>query len=440
MLGYGFPTVSSPRRLRRFRDRIPWLGVVTAPLLIGVLGYRPSLMVDGLPQNDSLQGQIFILIGTSPDQLFDSFSRQTAEKRLSILVDSFRVNHSKVRIQVQTLPASDLSNVLLRRNRAGLSPDLVIVHSETAQALQQQKLIQPQAYPPGQLAHLNHFALRSLRLADGRFLALPISLYPQVACYNRKRLPTPPTTIKELLPPASQIRIGLAMQFTEMAWTLGSLGALDSVIAIASGQPPTPTQKQPIAAWLSWLRGPELQQRTVFQASPDGLLDEMGAGRLDWMPCRGYDLYRLRSQLGKALALAPLPSGPGGSASPLTVAQVIAFGVNSNPNQRRIAKTFVAASIDPVNQRAISMHSEGALSAWNILNLQKPSSPDMGVMMASATHPGVSGLFGKLVNANRRSDGSMQNVFNRFIYGEIEISKTVDALIQMLRPVSPQLP
>jgi len=107
VLGYGFPTVSSPRRLRRFRDRIPWLGVVTAPLLIGVLGYRPSLMVDGLPQNDSLQGQIFILIGTSPDQLFDSFSRQTAEKRLSILVDSFRVNHSKVRIQVQTLPASD---------------------------------------------------------------------------------------------------------------------------------------------------------------------------------------------------------------------------------------------------------------------------------------------------------------------------------------------
>ena len=440
MLRYGFPAVNPPRRLRRFRDRLPWLGVATAPLLIGILGYRPSVLVDGLPQNDSLQGQIFILIGTSPDQRFDSFSRQTAQKRLSILLDSFRANHSKVRIQVQTLPASDLSNVLLRRNRAGLSPDLVIVQGEAAQALQQQKLIKPQAFPPGQVAHLDHFALRSLRLADGRFLALPISLYPQVACYNRKRLPTPPTTIKELLAPASQIRIGLAMQFTELAWTLGSLGALDSVMAIASGQPPTPTLKQPIAAWLSWLRGPELQQRTVFQASPDGLLDEMGAGRLDWMPCRGYDLYRLRSRLGQALALAPLPSGPGGSASPLTVAQVIAFGVNSNPNQRRIAKAFVAASIDPVNQGAISMHSEGVLSAWNILNLQKNSSPDKAVMMASITHPGVSGLFGKLINANRRSDGHMQNVFNRFIYGEIEISKTTDALIQMLRPISPPLP
>ncbi len=440
MLRLGFLAVNQPRSLRRFRDRLPWLGVATAPLLIGLSGYRPSLLVDGLPQNDSLQGQIFILIGTSPDQNFDSFSRQNAEKRISILLDSFQVNHSKVRIQVQTLPASNLSNVLLRRNRAGLSPDLVIVQGETAIALQQQKLIQPQAFSPGQLAHLDHFALRSLRLADGRFLALPIGLFPQVACYNRKRLTTPPTTIKELLAPASQIRIGLTMQFTELAWTLGSLGALDSVMAIASGQPPTPTLKQPIAAWLAWLRSPELQQRTVFQASPDGLLNEMGAGRLDWMPCRGYDLYRLRSQLGPALALAPLPAGPGGQASPLTVTQVIAFGVNSNPNQRRIAKAFVAASIDPVNQRAVSMHSEGELSAWKNLNQGKPSSPDMAVMMASNTHPGVGGLIGKLVNANTRSNGHMQNVFNRFIYGEIEMSKTTDGLIKMLRPASPALP
>ena len=429
-----------PRIHPRVRGLLPWLGVAFAPLLIGVSGYRSSLLVDGLPQSDALKGQIFVVVGLSKDELFDSITRKNSEKSLEILLDGFRSIHPQVRIQVQTLPGSDLTDALLRRNRAGLSPDLVIVKGLTARALQQQKLIQPQAFPPGQLAHLDQYSLRSLRLADGRFLALPIGLYPQVACYNRKRLPTPPTTIQQLLAPPSQVRIGLPMQFSELAWTLGSIGALDSVMAIASGQPPTATLKQPIAAWLAWLRSPELQQRTVFQSSPDGLLGEMGAGRLDWMPCHGYDLYRLRSQLGPALALAPLPSGPGGQASPLTIERVIAFGVNSSPNQMRVAKAFVASSIDPVNQRALSLQSQEELSSWNTLNLGKPSSDEMAVMVAANANQNVSGLFNKVANANMRSNGQMQNVLNRFIYGEIEAHKATDELIRMLRPESPLLP
>ena len=438
LLRLGFLAVNPHRIHPHFRASLQWLGVAIAPMLIGLSGYRPSLLVDGLPQRDALKGQIFVLIGTSPDERFDSFSRENAERHLAILLDAFRDIHPHARVQVQTLPQSALINVLARRNRAGLSPDLVIVLGETAMALQQQKLIQPQAYMPGQLAHLDQDSLNRLRLGDGRYFGLPIGLLPQVACYNRERIPIPPTTIKQLLAPASQVRIGLPMQFSELAWSLGSLGALDSVMAITSGQPPTASLKQPVATWLGWLRSPELQQRTVFQASPDGLLDEMGAGRLDWMPCRSYDFYRLRRQLGSALAVASLPSGPGGQASPFTIERIIAFGINSSPNQRRIAKAFVATSIDPVSQRALSLRSQQELSSWKNLNLAKPSSPILAVMMASNVQSGINRrLNQKIANANMRTNGQMQNILNRFIYGEIETSRATNILIEMLRPVSP---
>ena len=425
----------------RFCARRPWVGVAIVPMLIGLSGCRPSLLAHGLPRNDVSKGQIFVLVGLSSDERFDSLTRKDAEKRLAILLDGFRSIHPQVRVQVQTLPSSDLIDVLIRRNRAGLSPDVVIVRGKTAMALEQQKLINPQTYPPGQLAHLDQGALHRLHLGDGRFLGLPIGLFPQVACYNRKRLPIPPATIKELLSPASQVRIGLPMQLSELTWTLGSLGALDSVMAMTLGQPMTATLKQPVAAWLSWLRSPELQQRTVFQVSQDRLLDEMGAGRLDWIPCRGYDFDRLRRQLGPALAVAPLPSGPGGQASPFTIERVIALGVNSSPNQRRIAKDFVAFSINPVSQRAIALRSQQELSVLTHLNLETSSSPILTALMASNIQSGVNRQLNlKIINADIRSDGQMQNVFNRFLYGEIETSKVIDTLIEMLRPVSSRLP
>jgi arabinogalactan oligomer/maltooligosaccharide transport system substrate-binding protein len=424
-----------------FRHLRPWVGVAIAPILMGLSGCRPKDWVHGLPQNDALRGQIFVLVGLSPDERFDSHTRKDAERRLAILLEGFQSIHPQVRVQVQTLPASDLIDVLSRRNRAGLSPDVVIVRGEAAMALQQKHLIQPQAYPPGQLAHLDRSALHQLHLGDGRYLGLPIGLFPQVACYNRERLPTPPTTIKALLDSATQVRIGLPMQFTELSWTLGSLGALDSVMAIASGQPPTATLRQPIAAWLSWLRSPELQQRTVFQASQDGLLGEMGAGRLDWMPCRGYEFDRLRRQLGPALAVAHLPAGPGGPASPYTIKRVIALGVNSSPNQRRIAQAFLSFGINPVSQRALALRSQQELSVLTNLNLDASPSPVVGALMASNLQSGTNRqLNQKIVNADLRSDGQLQSVLNRFLYGEIETPKATDALIEMLRPVASQLP
>lgn len=430
-----------PRIHPRLCARRPWVGVAIAPMLIGLLGCRPSQLAHGLPQNDALKGQIYVLIGTSKDERFDSLARNDAEKRLSILLDTFRGLHPQVRVQVQTLPAFDLGDVLLRRNRAGLSPDLVIVRGSTAMALQQQNLIQPQAYPPGPLAYLDQGSLHRLRLDDGRFLALPIGLFPQVACYNRKRLPTPPTTIQDLLAPASQARIGLPLQLSGLAWSLGSLGALDSVKAIASGQPPTETLKQPIAAWIAWLRSPELQQRTVFQASQNGLLDQMGAGRLDWMPCHGYDFDPLRRQLGPAFAVAPLPSGPGGAASPVTIERVIALGVNSSPNQRRIAKAFVAFSINPVSQRALALRSQQELSVLNNLNLETTPSPILAAMIASNRQSnGNLRLNQTIINADIRSQGQMQYMLGRFIYGEIEIPKATDAFVETLRPFSSRLP
>lgn len=441
MLRFGFLAVKSPRFRLRLCARRPSVGVALASVIIGLLGCRPSQLAHGLPQNDPLKGQIFVLIGTNPDERFDSLARNDAEKRLSILLDTFRGLHPQVRVQVQTLPASDLGDVLLRRNRAGLSPDLVIVRGSTAMALQQQNLIQPQAYPPGQLAYLDQGSLYRLRLDDGRFLALPIGLFPQVACYNRKRLPTPPTTIQDLLAPASQARIGLPLQLSGLAWTLGSLGALDSVNAITSGQPPTETLKQPIAAWLAWLRSPELQQRTVFQASQNGLLDQMGAGRLDWMPCHGYDFDRLRRQLGPAFAVAPLPSGPGGAASPFTIERVIALGVNSSPNQRRITKAFVAFSINPVSQRDLALRSQQELPVLSNLNLETSPSPILAAMIVSNRQSnGNRRLNHTIINADIRSQGQIQYMLGRFIYGEIEIPKATDAFVETLRPFSPRLP
>ncbi len=425
----------TPHRSRLGRSRALLLGVVIG---LGLTACRPDPNSFGLTSNGSLRGRIFVLVGMSPDERFDSLSRKHAEMRLAIVLDDFRRIHPLVRAQVQTLPETELNEVLLRRNRAGLSPDVVIVKGGTAIALQQKNLIRPLTDPSSLHAHLDQGSLQRLRLGDGRLVGLPIGLFPQLACYNRQRLSTPPTTLQELLAPhPNPIRIGLPMELSGLAWTLGSLGASKSVLAIASGQPPTPEIRQPLAAWLAWLRSPELQQRTLFKATQVELVDEMVAGGLDWIPCRGSDLFRLRNRLGPALAVATLPAGPGGRASAITIERVIALGMNSSPNQSRIAKALIDFSINPVSQRSLALRSEEELSVLTDLNFAKTKSPALAAMLAANVQSDVDRRLAVVIdNADRRVNGDLQSALSRYLFDEIDSATATDSLINYLRPLS----
>jgi hypothetical protein len=112
---------------------------------------------------------------------------------------------------------------------------------------------------------------------------------------------------------------------------------------------------------------------------PEELSQGLISGRLDWIPCYSLTLMTLKSAMGNRLGVSALPSGPGGSPSPLNTLQVLAFGLDSSERQRANSMAFARLIMDPVLQRRVVLQSEEVLSVNRFVQIPVASS---GVLAA----------------------------------------------------------
>jgi len=225
-----------------------------------------------------------------------------------------------------------------------------------------------------------------------RFRALPLLVQPTVACYNRKRVPTPPRTLDQLVSQASGgQKMGLPLELRELLWTATGFRAqqplfllLENKTRIRSTEPLKGTARESVLAWLEWLYRANVEPNVIFVDTADELVTRLEKGQLDWISCNATTITRLQKSLGSKLAVADLPlqkslgsklavadlpRGPDG-APPRPIARmlVLSFGSDSTPGQRKAAEKFalfvlneytqsnmVARAIGnmPVNQRVV---------------------------------------------------------------------------------------
>jgi hypothetical protein len=377
---------------------------------------------------------VFIGVEISRDTPIDADLQKVVRTRLGALQEAFQHLHPAVRLEVLVLPEERLLGEVRRRSRSGLAPDLLLLNGDTANRLHRQGLTEPWDLPSPETDQLDPRVIARVRVSPEEVFALPQSLQPQLACFDRARLQRSPATLDELLAASSQgQRFGLPMDLLNLAWTLGALGALDSMAEVLADEPVTPLTRSRIAGWLLWLRSADLQQRITLTLSQRELIRRFQAGEIDWIACRSSDIDRLRDTLGNRLGLAPLPDGPAGPASPISRLRVLALGLNSSPAQRRAAQALTSFAVNPQMQRALTLHTRELLPVNRNVPVPVSSSRDLAALVAAQRQSEASPALEALTQPGARFERQANRILTRFHYGELDTTAAADALIEALR-------
>lgn len=425
----------SPRGGRRFSPPRAVLPALLAGLT-ALAGWTALRLVQTQDSSGSrLWGTVYMAVGINSDEQLDSGLRQRAAEALDHFSRDFRELHPGVVIQLMTFPEDTLARQLRFRQQGGLGPDLLLVNSRTALELHRKQLVQSVRFPPELLEQIDPDMLQRVRLGDGSLVGLPVLQLPQLACFNRERLPAgSPDSLDGLLQLSSRgLRVGLSTNPIHLFWTAGGLGATEALLAAQDEAPLSAEQNQSLERWLAWLQNASLQQSITFHEKQDELVRQLAKGDLDWISCRSSNITLLRETLGAALGVASLPGGPWGEPTPINRERVLVFGRNSSPAQQRIAREVASFSVNPLVQRNLTLSTLILLPVNRFVPAPVASSAVLAAMVRSAEQserstPVIQGLIG-----NSKAEKALSAVLNRVLFGELSPRQAAAILPANLR-------
>jgi ABC-type glycerol-3-phosphate transport system substrate-binding protein len=381
-----------------------------------------------------LPNLIYLAIGTNTYQTIDAELVEDLRNRINLLGDGYRQINPATHFQFALYSKEQIIAAMRRRNRAGLGPDLMFVNGHTALRLVEQGLVDPFPLTPDLANLFNAGDLKRMRTGNGALAGLPILIQTQVACFNRKRLPNPPTSLEELLSASAQGNtIGLSVDLTNLFWTAGSIGALNALNRAAVGAPLNPEERRSIFNWLAWLQNAGNQRRVTFYGNASSTLQEFKAGRLDWIPCDSVNLPRLRKSLGPALGVASLPGGPGGQASPVNHLRVLALGRSSSESGRKRALAFSRFSVNPLVQRSLTLGSQTVLPANRFVQVPVQSSRTLAAIVDSQRAGERSSTMVNLLQDDDPRIAATQSLIAQLVFGEVSPLAATDGLIRLFK-------
>ena len=418
----------------------PITAMTKTPMAVRLSGALALLGTMALSGCSGLAGrlplQLFVALGSNADENISEGLRESFRSRIMPLQESFRRLHPDTHFQMGLYPESDMARTLARRNAEGLAPDVLLLTGDLALQLLEAGLIDPFPLSTNERRLFNPEDLRRLSTPDGRLAGMPLLVFPQLSCFNPRQMPTPPATARQLLEAsASGQPIGLTTSMDSLLWSVGSLGALPALIRLSNGQDLTPTaaDRQALGAWLSWLQEAGIQQRVTFYPDQQTAEAELVAGRVAWIPCRSSAVNGLRRQMGGSLAVAPLPDGNGHQASPPNRLRVAALGRNSSPRGRERALEYMRFTVNPLNQRSLTLGSQSMLPANRFVNVPAQSSQTLATLVRAADQGRQANPIVALVHNNDRRLPALQTLITALVYGEINATEATPQLIRILQ-------
>ena len=218
-----------------------------------------------------------------------------------------------------------------QRTESGFWPDVIITDGETALELYRLGLIDPVQLSEQDRQDTPQSLLDLVTAKDGALVARPVNQFVQLACFNKRRLPSPPRTLKELEQSSSDATFGMAIQLKDLFWSAEAFDAAPALKAAMDAPSLDNVHRDKVTAWLRWLVGSSYQQNICFLNNQNQLRLGLIKGELDWITCWSSHLKRLKLAMGDDLGLAALPRGPAQHRKASTRLEVWALGRNSSP-------------------------------------------------------------------------------------------------------------
>ena len=405
-----------------------------APLAASVLLSTLLLSISGCSRlGNQLPVMLYMAMVIDQDSVIDTATQTDFRQRIQLIISDFRKIQPKVEVQVALYNRANLSQDLQLRNASDLGPDLVVTDATQANQLLRDGLTDEIPVKAFQRLQTDESLWERVKLDDGRITAQPIVIYPQIACFNRQIVQNPPTTLQELLQQgASGTRVGLAVNFSEVLWTAGSLGAMQSMARANDNQNLTAQDTETLVAWLAWLQQASAQQNISFFEDQGKLENLLNDGELDWVSCNSNSLLRLRKLMGDNLGVSPLPRGSAGTASPVNALRVLALGANSSPRQREMSVSLAQFITNPMVQRNLSLRSLAFLPVNPAVAVPVRSSQTLATLVQSRENSMLheSALAGLAHHRNLDRDGAQ--VLVPLVFGASNPESSLKSLLKAL--------
>lgn len=385
---------------------------------------------------------IYVAVGISNDQRIDTELRSSFYGRMELLQAGFQRLNPGTTFQLSFYPEDELPEVMRRRNRQGLGPDLLLVNGDTARRLLEQGLSDPYPASSEQLNLYDEDMLQRVRTPTGEVVGLPVLIQTQLSCFNRNRIAQAPATLEALLATSTQgATVGLPSDLRNLFWTVGSTGAIDAFTLAAERRQLQAADRQALARWFSWLQNASNQQRVVFYATQELAKAQLASGTLDWIPCRSAELSTLRRSMGHRLGVAALPNGntDGAIASPVNRVRLWSLGRSSSPHGRARALAFTRYSLNPLTQRSLTLGSLSVLPANRFVRVPVQSSSVLEAMVTALAQGNQTNRLVAEVHSNDERLSGIDTTVNGVVFGELAPAGAASQLAAILQkpPTTP---
>lgn len=423
------PRLSRVHRQRRLlghgRRRRALSGLLAAAVLVSLSGCSQVL-----PQRPLV---LYLAVSTPSDEPITPELSRTFQGRFEQLVRGFRRLHPNVQVQMALYPESQLTRQIRQRTRSGLGPDLIITTADPANALLGAGLTQPMPLDRSELRAIDPLLLERVTTREGRVAALPLVLYTQLACFDRRRVPQPPADVRQLLRlSASGVRVGMALQLRSLVWSAGSLGAVPALQAAAEGRVLDAAQRRGLLNWLRWLQSANVQKNVTFLEDESALREGLRRGRFDWIICGSSDLLVLQTALGDHLGVATLPGGEASHATPVNPVRVLALGRDSSGEQRRMAIALARYAVRPLVQRSFVLENLVFLPVNRYVSVPLVSSRVLTTLVAARRQgEGVDDLLTRLHSEDPRVS-QLEQVIVSLLFGGSDPEQALQDSLRIL--------
>lgn len=349
------------------------------PLVIAALAITNLLM--GCGKGFQPRNTLFIAYGID-EVNFSKATKTRIEGRIAEFTENFKRSHPEVQVVLSVYKGARIWEDIIRDSKLNLGPDLIISNEIIIKFLHQEGFAAPlpaqidwdQTYDP---------LLKEIASTDGQYIAAPFLTFTQVACYNKKTVPSPPQTIQELEKlTASGTRVGLSLEPAMLLWTAGSLGAIKEISALGLNKSKSADTKA-IHSWLAWLRKAAFYQNISFFKSYVRLDASLINNELDWITCRASEIEKIRNKMGDSLGVSALPNGARTAAFPWPSFISFGLGINSSPAQRDTAIKYIQSSTNVIIQRQLMLRNADFLATNKHVSIPISSSRTLQALNTS---------------------------------------------------------
>ena len=414
--------------------------------MIGIamrLRYRPRtclittaaaipVLLTGCARGIQPPNTLFIAYGIE-DSWFSKESKTLIEGRITEFTENFKRTSPNTNVVLFGYKFGQLEEQIISDTKLNLGPDLIVSASGLIKSLHNKGYVDAlparinwdQTYSP---------LLKEIASIKGQYVAAPVLIFTQVACYNKRTVPASPQTIQELEElTASGTRVGLSLEPQDLWWTAGSMGAIKEMSALGLNKSKT-TKFKSIRSWLTWLRKAALYKNISFFKSELRKDESLINGELDWISCDAGGIEQLRNKMGDTLGVSALPNGAQTAAFPIPYFISFGLGSSSSKSQRDAAIKYIQSSTNLIVQRQLMLRNTDFLPTNKNVSIPTRSSQALQAVNTSFNDqvkgyseewPGVIRFIsGKKNNPNRYQE--LRSALADLISGYLTVDQTLD--------------